>query len=73
MAPDSPQAVVLRLLCCLIRLRTMGLLNIISSIKDRAEKFLNEKNVVTDILGKMEEKTGIKKKVIALGTCDLIF
>lgn len=51
----------------------MGLLNIISSIKDRAEKFLNEKNVVTDILGKMEEKTGIKKKVIALGTCDLIF
>lgn len=51
----------------------MGLLNIISSIKDRAEKFLNEKNVVTDILGKMEEKTGIKKKVIALGTYDLIF
>lgn len=74
MAPDSLQAVVLRLLCCLrTRLRTMGLLNIISSIKDRAEKFLNEKNVVTDILGKMEEKTGIKKKVIALGTCDLIF
>uniref|UniRef100_A0A3B4ESC6 Receptor expression-enhancing protein n=2 Tax=Haplochromini TaxID=319058 RepID=A0A3B4ESC6_9CICH len=49
----------------------MGLLNIISSIKDRAEKFLNEKNVVTDILGKMEEKTGIKKKVIALGAVSL--
>ncbi|KAK5619809.1 Receptor expression-enhancing protein 6 [Crenichthys baileyi] len=44
----------------------MGLLNIFTSIKDRAEKFLNEKNVVTDILGKVEEKTGIKKKFIAI-------
>uniref|UniRef100_A0A8D3D5P7 Receptor expression-enhancing protein n=1 Tax=Scophthalmus maximus TaxID=52904 RepID=A0A8D3D5P7_SCOMX len=34
----------------------------------RAEKFLNEKNVVTDFLGKLEEKTGIKKKIIAAGT-----
>lgn len=46
----------------------MGLLNILSSIRDRAEKFLNEKNVVTDVLGKLEEKTGVKKKIIALGT-----
>ncbi|XP_055364538.1 receptor expression-enhancing protein 6 isoform X2 [Betta splendens] len=46
-------------------LGTMGLLNVLSSIKDRAEKFLNEKNVVTDFLGKLEEKTGIKKKIIA--------
>lgn len=45
----------------------MGLWNVFASIKDRAEKFLNEKNVVTDVLGKLEEKTGIKKKVIALG------
>lgn len=45
----------------------MGLLDIIASIKDRADKFLNEKNVVTDFLGKVEEKTGIKKKIIAVG------
>ncbi|KAK2835086.1 hypothetical protein Q5P01_015570 [Channa striata] len=44
----------------------MGLLDVLSSIRDRAEKFLNEKNVVTDLLGKVEEKTGIKKKVIAV-------
>ncbi|XP_047231221.1 receptor expression-enhancing protein 6 isoform X2 [Girardinichthys multiradiatus] len=49
----------------------MGLLNIFTSIKDRAEKFLNEKNVVTDILGKVEEKTGIKKKFIAIGAVSL--
>ncbi|KAK9519900.1 hypothetical protein VZT92_022601 [Zoarces viviparus] len=49
----------------------MGLLNILSSIKDRAEKFLNEKNVVTDFLGKLEEKTGIRKKIIAVGAISL--
>lgn len=46
----------------------MGLLDILTSIKDRSEKFLSEKNVVTDFLGKVEEKTGIKKKVLAVGT-----
>lgn len=45
----------------------MGLLDILSSIRERADKFLNEKNVVTDFLGKVEEKTGIKKKIIAVG------
>ncbi|XP_070689078.1 receptor expression-enhancing protein 6 [Pempheris klunzingeri] len=45
----------------------MGLLDIFSSIADRADKFLNEKNVLTDFLGKVEEKTGIKKKIIAVG------
>uniref|UniRef100_A0A3P9JTB5 Receptor expression-enhancing protein n=2 Tax=Oryzias TaxID=8089 RepID=A0A3P9JTB5_ORYLA len=49
----------------------MGLLDIFSSIKERAEKFLNEKNVVTDFLGKVEEKTGIKKKFIAAGAVSL--
>ncbi|XP_054458849.1 receptor expression-enhancing protein 6 [Anoplopoma fimbria] len=49
----------------------MGLLNILSSIKDRVEKFLNEKNVVTDFLGKLEEKTGIKKKIIVVGAVSL--
>lgn len=46
----------------------MGVLDILSSIRDRADKFLNEKNVVTDFLGKIEDKTGIKKKIIAAGT-----
>lgn len=45
----------------------MGLLGIFSSIRERVDKFLNEKNVVTDFLGKLEEKTGIKKKIIAGG------
>uniref|UniRef100_UPI0037E82663 receptor expression-enhancing protein 6 n=1 Tax=Semicossyphus pulcher TaxID=241346 RepID=UPI0037E82663 len=49
----------------------MGLLDVLASIRDRAEKFLNEKNVVTDLLGKLEEKTGIKKKIIAAGAVSL--
>lgn len=49
----------------------MGVLDILSSIRDRADKFLNEKNVVTDFLGKLEEKTGIKKKIIAGGAVSL--
>ncbi|XP_034386189.1 receptor expression-enhancing protein 6 [Cyclopterus lumpus] len=49
----------------------MGLLTILSSIKDRADKFLNEKNVVTDFLGKLEEKTGIRKKILAVGAVSL--
>uniref|UniRef100_A0A7N6FB13 Receptor expression-enhancing protein n=1 Tax=Anabas testudineus TaxID=64144 RepID=A0A7N6FB13_ANATE len=49
----------------------MGLLDVLSSIKERAEKFLNEKNVVSDFLGKVEEKTGIKKKIIAGGAVSL--
>lgn len=52
-------------------LRTMGLLDVVLSIRDRADKFLNEKNVVTDFLGKLEEKTGIRKKIIAAGTWGL--
>ncbi|KAL4656087.1 receptor expression-enhancing protein 5-like [Arapaima gigas] len=31
------------------------------------EKFLNERNVVTDFLGRMEKKTGIEKRYLALG------
>uniref|UniRef100_A0A3B5ASB9 Uncharacterized protein n=1 Tax=Stegastes partitus TaxID=144197 RepID=A0A3B5ASB9_9TELE len=38
----------------------------------RAENFLNEKNVVTDVLGKMEEKTGIRKKIIAFGKINVM-
>ncbi|XP_056270563.1 receptor expression-enhancing protein 6 isoform X1 [Pseudoliparis swirei] len=49
----------------------MGLLAIFSSIKDRVDKFLNEKNVVTDFLGKLEDKTGIRNKIIAVGAISL--
>ncbi|KAM7409416.1 hypothetical protein PAMA_001075 [Pampus argenteus] len=49
----------------------MGILDIFASIRDRADKFLNEKNVVTDFLGKLEENTGIKKKIIAVGAVSL--
>ncbi|XP_051231625.1 receptor expression-enhancing protein 6 isoform X1 [Dicentrarchus labrax] len=49
----------------------MGLMDILLSIKDRADKFLNEKNVVTDFLGKVEDKTGIRKKVLAAGAISL--
>ncbi|XP_072295439.1 receptor expression-enhancing protein 6-like [Eucyclogobius newberryi] len=45
----------------------MGLRAMFTSIRDKTDKFLNEKNIVTDFLGKLEEKTGIKKKIIALG------
>ncbi|XP_035800840.1 receptor expression-enhancing protein 6 isoform X3 [Amphiprion ocellaris] len=63
---------LLRLLRCLrTRLRTMGLLDVFNSIKVKAENFLNEKNVVTDFLAKLEEKTGIKKKIIAAGAVSL--
>ncbi|XP_036377311.1 receptor expression-enhancing protein 6 isoform X3 [Megalops cyprinoides] len=45
----------------------MGLLSDCRLLKERVEKFLNEKNFVTDCLGKIEAKTGIKKKYLAAG------
>ncbi|XP_063747791.1 receptor expression-enhancing protein 6 isoform X1 [Eleginops maclovinus] len=49
----------------------MGLLDIFSSIKNRMDKFLSEKNMVTEFLGTLEEKTGIKKKIIVVGAASL--
>ncbi|KAK1896545.1 Receptor expression-enhancing protein 6, partial [Dissostichus eleginoides] len=49
----------------------MGLLDIFSSIKNRMDKFMSEKNMVTDFLGTLEEKTGIRKKIIAGGAVSL--
>ncbi|KAG7277548.1 hypothetical protein CRUP_030710 [Coryphaenoides rupestris] len=43
----------------------VGLMEVLGKVKDRVERFLNEKNVVTDLLGRLEENTGIKKKIIA--------
>ncbi|KAJ8277485.1 hypothetical protein GJAV_G00075670 [Gymnothorax javanicus] len=42
-----------------------------AKMKERVEKFLNEKNFVTDFLGKIEAKTGIKKKFLAVGALSL--
>ncbi|XP_051790982.1 receptor expression-enhancing protein 6 isoform X1 [Erpetoichthys calabaricus] len=39
---------------------------------ERAEKFLNENNFVTNVLGKIEEKTGIQKRYLALGSVSFI-
>ncbi|XP_034036656.1 receptor expression-enhancing protein 6 [Thalassophryne amazonica] len=49
----------------------MSVLNMFSSIRERAEKFLSEKNMLTDFLGKVEEKTGIKKRILAAGAVSL--
>ncbi|KAJ8278727.1 hypothetical protein COCON_G00057930 [Conger conger] len=42
-----------------------------AKLKERVDKFLNEKNFVTDFLGKVEEKTGIKKKFLAVGAVSI--
>ncbi|CAB1314171.1 unnamed protein product [Coregonus sp. 'balchen'] len=49
----------------------MGISELFDKLRDRADTFLNEKNIMTDFLGKLEEKTGIKKKCIAVGAVSL--
>ncbi|XP_068615775.1 receptor expression-enhancing protein 6-like [Brachionichthys hirsutus] len=49
----------------------MGLLDMLASLRGRADKFLNEKNMVTDFLGKVEDRTGVRKKILALGAVSL--
>lgn len=44
-----------------------GMFALFNKLKERAEKFLNEKNFVTDCLSKVEEWTGINKKYLAIG------
>nr|XP_023827362.1 receptor expression-enhancing protein 6-like [Salvelinus alpinus] len=46
----------------------MGISELLDKLRDRADTFLNEKNIVTDFLGKLEEKTGIKKKCFAIAS-----
>ncbi|KAK0140998.1 Receptor expression-enhancing protein 6 [Merluccius polli] len=43
----------------------MGFTEVFTKMKERAEKFLNEKNPLSDLLGRLEEKTGVKKKLLA--------
>lgn len=38
-------------------------------LKDRFEKFLHDKNAGTDVLEKIEKKTGVPRTYIALGEC----
>ncbi|MBN3284215.1 REEP5 protein, partial [Polyodon spathula] len=42
------------------------------ALKDRFEKFLNEKNVVNDQLAKIEAKTGVKRSYIAIAVIAII-
>ncbi|XP_038632779.1 receptor expression-enhancing protein 6-like isoform X2 [Scyliorhinus canicula] len=38
------------------------------SLRERFENFLNEKNFITNILGKIEERTGVRKYHLATGS-----
>ncbi|KAG7456784.1 hypothetical protein MATL_G00239600 [Megalops atlanticus] len=43
-----------------------------AELRERFDKFLNEKNFVTDLLGKVEQSTGIQKQYIASGALGII-
>lgn len=45
----------------------MGVVEVFTKVKDRVEQYLNEDNMVTRLIGKLEEKTGVKKKILVFG------
>eukprot|EP00062_Callorhinchus_milii_P013525 gi/632961716/ref/XP_007896916.1/ PREDICTED: receptor expression-enhancing protein 6 [Callorhinchus milii] len=42
------------------------------SLRDRFDRFLSEKNVLTDFLGKIEKRTGIRKSQLVTGSLSLL-
>ncbi|KAJ3599939.1 hypothetical protein NHX12_033891 [Muraenolepis orangiensis] len=49
----------------------MGFTEVLIRMKERAERFLTEHQALSDLLGRLEEHTGMKKKVLALGALSL--
>ncbi|KAL6489674.1 hypothetical protein MHYP_G00000190 [Metynnis hypsauchen] len=43
-----------------------------AAVTDRCDAFLKEKNVLTDLLAKLEERTGVQRQVIAAGAVSIL-
>lgn len=41
----------------------------LNAVTERYDAFFKQKNVVTDFLSVLEQKTGVQKQYIATGTC----